>query len=571
MAGNPNVPTEPALTRRQARENWGSRLGVILAVAGSAVGLGNFLRFPGLAATNGGGIFMIPYFTSLLILGIPICWVEWTIGRYGGARGFNSAPGVFTALWPSRFSKYVGALALIIPVGIYMYYVYVEAWCLAYAWDYVSGTMREYGASAGTDVTADVAAYKAHFREFVGMSENGFLVRGSLQESVVFLLIVFAINFILIYRGLTKGIEVFCKYAMPLLIICALIVLVRVLTLGTPNLDQPEANVNNALGFMWNPKTGDKSLLEALANPELWLSAAGQIFFSLSVGFGIVLNYASYLRSDDDVVLSGLTASSTNEFCEVCLGGLITVPVAFLFLGEANLSKDVLGSTFSLGFMSLPAVFARMPAGNFFGALWFFMLFIAAITSSLSMLQPAIAFLEEGFGMGRRLSVTCLGLLTAIGGLLVVYFSKNLLAADTLDFWVGTVCIFVLATIQVILVGWVFGIERARDEVKRGAVLRVPGVFWFIIKYVSPTYLLIIFGFWCYKNIPAKIAEIRAMSPEDRGTVLLMLAFIGLLLGFFAMLANLANKRWHLIGKLPLEPARGFPVAAANEERSARS
>ena len=189
------------------------------------------------------------------------------------------------------------------------------------------------------------------------------------------------------------------------------------------------------------------------------------------------------------------------------------------------------------------------------------MLFIAAITSSLSMLQPAIAFLEEGFGMGRRLSVTCLGLVTAIGGLLVVYFSKNLLALDTLDFWVGTVCIFVLATIQVILVGWVFGIERTREEVKRGAAMQVPGVFWFIIKYVSPAYLLVIFGFWCYKNIPAKIAEIRGMSGEDRGTVLLMLAFIVVLLVFFCLLANLAGKRWHATGRLPVEPTRGFPVA----------
>jgi SNF family Na+-dependent transporter len=571
MAGSPNAATEPVLARGQNREHWGSRLGVILAVAGSAVGLGNFLRFPGLAATNGGGVFMIPYFISLIILGIPICWVEWTIGRYGGARGFNSAPGIFSALYPSRVSKYVGALALIIPVGIFMYYVYIEAWCLAYAWDYVSGAMTRRGTGVATDVAEDVATYRAHFSDFVGMGENGFLVRGSLQESVVFLVIVFVVNFVLIYRGLTKGIEEFCKYAMPLLIVFALIVLVRVLTLGTPNPDHPEVNINNALGFMWNPKTGDESVWVALANPEMWLNAAGQIFFTLSVGFGIVLNYASYLKPDDDVVLSGLTASATNEFCEVCLGGLITVPVAFLFLGQANLTKDVLGSTFSLGFMSLPAVFARMPAGAFFGAVWFFMLFIAAITSSLSMLQPAIAFLEEGFCMGRRLSVTCLGMLTAIGGLLVVYFSKDLLALDTLDFWVGTVCIFVLATIQVILVGWVFGIERAREEVKRGAAMKVPGIFWFIIKYVSPAYLLAIFGFWCYRNIPAKIAEIRGMTGEDRGTVLLMLAFIAVLLIFFMMLANLADKRWHSTGRLPLKANRGFPVTAAAAEGGTQS
>ena len=546
MANNAHTP-EPALAKARSRENWGSRLGVILAVAGSAVGLGNFLRFPGLAAINGGGIFMIPYFISLLLLGIPICWVEWTMGRYGGSKGFNSAPGIFSVLWRHPISKYFGALALIVPIGIYMYYVYVEAWCLAYAWDYLNAKMTVYG--------TDVESYKNHFSDFAGTKYNGVTLHGSLQESVVFLIIVFTINFVLIYRGLTKGIEAFCKYAMPALILFALIVLVRVLTLGTPDPATPQANVNNALGFMWNPKaTSGGSAWSALANPELWLAAAGQIFFTLSVGFGVILNYASYLRKDDDIVLSGLTASATNEFCEVCLGGLITVPVAFLFLGEANLTKDVLGSSFSMGFMALPAVFARMPAGGFFGAIWFFMLFLAAITSSISMLQPAIAFLEEGFNMGRRMSVTILGMITAIGSLLVVYFSKNLLALDTMDFWIGTVCIFILATIQVITVGWIFGIQRAKEEVKRGAALTVPPIFWWIIKYVSPAYLIAIFVFWCYKNVPAKIAEIRGLPDEVRSTVILVLAFLVVLLVFFSMMVNLAGKRWVALGKLTYGP-----------------
>ncbi|MBI4581021.1 MAG: sodium:calcium symporter, partial [Planctomycetes bacterium] len=327
-------------------------------------------------------------------------------------------------------------------------------------------------------------------------------------------------------------------------------------------------NVVNALGFMWNPKTEGKSVWQALANPELWLNASGQIFFTLSVGFGIVLNYASYLRRDDDVVLSGLTASSTNEFCEVCLGGLITVPVAFLFLGAENLTKDVLGSSFSLGFIALPTVFARMPAGWIFGAVWFFMLFVAAITSSLSMLQPAIAFFEEAFGMGRRLSVTCLGLLGAIGSLLVVYFSKNLLALDTLDFWIGGVCIFCLATVEVILAGWVFGIRRLRAEAGRGAALRVPSFFWFIIKYISPAYLLGIFGLWCYYNLPQRIRDIRGMSSEDRGTVLLILSLIVLLLVFFGLLINLAGKRWRAMGKTAVAAEADYPdVRAAGADR----
>jgi NSS family neurotransmitter:Na+ symporter len=515
---------------------------------------------------------MSPYFVSLELLGIPVCWIEWTIGRYGGCRGFNSAPGIFSTLWRNPVSKYFGVLALVVPVGIYMYYVYIEAWCLAYAWDYLSGKMAQY--------PHDVAAYQEHFTRFVGMETNGFLLAdranenasvGGLQESIIFLLIVFIINFIFIYRGVTRGIELFCKWAMPVLMLFAVIVLVRVLTLGTPDPARPEANINTGLGFMWNPKTAPgESVLGPLANPQIWLAAAGQIFFTLSVGFGVILNYASYLRRNDDVVLSGLTATATNEFCEVCLGGLITIPAAFIFLGAASLTPEVLKSGFQLGFMALPAVFARMPAGNFFGCIWFFMLFAAAITSSLSMLQPAIAFLEEGFGMGRKLSVTCLGMLTAVGALLVVYFSKNLLGLDTLDFWVGTVCIFVLATIEVLVVGWIFGTKQAREEADRGASIRIPGVFWFIIKYISPVYLLTIFVAWCWQNVPDYVQKVVGMNTEDRGTVLLMLAFIVTLLVFFGLLVHLAGRSWLARGKLPVEPVRGFPLSTSQMDTGER-
>src|SRR5690606_5470441 len=129
------------------------------------------------------------------------------------------------------------------------------------------------------------------------------------------------------------------------------IVLGRVLTLGTPDPAQPEQNVLNGLGFMWNPGDVGTQLL----NPELWLAAAGQIFFSLSVGFGVIITYASYLHEKNDVVLSGLTATAANEFCEVALGGLITVPAAFIFLGVAGIAGQ---GTFGLGFTVLPQVFA---------------------------------------------------------------------------------------------------------------------------------------------------------------------------------------------------------------------
>jgi NSS family neurotransmitter:Na+ symporter len=457
------VADDRSVPGKRNREQWGSRIGVILAVAGSAVGLGNFLRFPGLAAQHGGGAFLIPYFVALLLLGIPLGWAEWTMGRYGGLQGFNSAPGIFSVIWRHRIAKYLGGIALVVPLVICMYYVLIEAWCLGYAWYYLTGVLNK---------GADSAAYETFFDEFIGTREDGSLFGRGGSQLLWFLAITMVVNFVVIYRGLSKGIEDFCKWALPIMAACALCVLVRVLTLGTPDPDRPEHNVLNGLGFMWNPSW------EALARPKTWLAAAGQIFFTLGVGFGIIINYSSYLKRKDDVVLSSLTASSMNEFFEVCLGGLITIPAAFIFLGAVEGRYG----TFDLGFKVLPNVFAQMPAGQLFGFLWFVMLFLAAITSSLAMLQPVIAFLEEGLGMRRHASVAFLGLIAALGSLLVAYFSRGRVALDTFDFWGGTMLLLVLATTQSILYGWVLGIDRGEREAHYGAHLRIPRFVQYILS-----------------------------------------------------------------------------------------
>jgi NSS family neurotransmitter:Na+ symporter len=516
------------------REQWGTRIGVILAVAGSAVGLGNFLRFPGQAAQNGGGAFMLPYFISLLILGLPLAWAEWTMGRYGGTRGFNSAPGVFSVIWRNPLAKYVGAFALIIPLVIYMYYVVIEAWCLGYAFNYLTGALT-------SDAQAGSGKYREFFNTFVGAKEDGALLNLSQSPLLLFLLVTFALNFYLIYRGVTRGIETFCRYAMPLMTICALIVLIRVLTLGTPDPAKPGQSVIGGLGFMWKPQT------DKLLEPKTWLAASGQIFFSMSVGFGIVINYASYLRRNDDVALSGLTASSMNEFFEVCLGGLITIPAAFIFLGAA---AGTMG-TFDLGFKALPNVFALMPLGRFFGFLWFFMLFIAAITSSVSMLQPVIAFLEEGFALKRHASAAFLGLLSALGCGFVVYFSQRLTALDTFDFWVGTMLIFILATMQAILYGWVFGIEKGDEEAHKGAHIRIPWFVQLMLKYVTPVYLVVIFIGVCWTQGPDYAQTLNPWGGTEKfnPVALSSVLFIGTILGFVVLLIHLAGRRWQVEGR----------------------
>lgn len=520
---------------------WASRLGIILAVSGSAVGLGNFLRFPGNAAENGGGAFLIPYFIALLLLGIPIGWAEWTMGRYGGRKGFHSAPAIIGVWGRGPVARYMGSFGVLVPLVIYFYYVLIESWCLTYAWKYISGGI---GIASGETVSQQVAASKLFFNETTGANYDGLLAQGGLHPSVLFWAITFALNIYLLYRGLSRGIETFCRWAMPAMAICALIVLVRVLTLGTPDPNLPEQNVAAGLNFMWNPD------FTALGSFQTWLAATGQIFFSLSVGFGVVINYASYLKKNDDIVLSSLTASATNEFFEVALGGMITLTAAVVFLGLVATQANI-GGTFSTGFVALPVVFVRMPLGDFFGAVWFFMLFLAAITSSLSMLQPTKAFFEEALGLSHRGATVLVAALCIAGNLFVLWFSKGLVALDTLDFWVGTFMIFVVAGTQIVCFSWVFGADKGLEEAHRGAQIQIPRVFRFIIKYVSPTYLIVIFAGFCWYNLPPYVRSVlgdpAAGVPPDRSVIYAWLVILGSI-AMLMIVTAIGSRRWRAAG-----------------------
>lgn len=515
-------------------ERWGTKIGVILAVAGSAVGLGNFLRFPGRAALYGGGAFMIPYFCALLLLGIPIGWAEWTMGRYGGRKGFHSAPGVMGVIGRGAVARYLGVIGVLIPLAVSFYYTYIEAWCLGYTWSYLTGGL---GLDASAPIAQQTARSSEFYNDFTGRGENGVLAAGS-YSTFVFWAITFGINVWLVYRGISKGIEKFCSWAMPAMAVCALIVLGRVLTLGTPDPDLPDQNVINGLGYMWNPNFG------ALANPQTWLAAAGQIFFSLSVGFGVIINYASYMKKKDDVVLSGLTASATNELFEVGFGGLITLTAAFVFLGLSGTTAAVAGGTFGLGFTTLPVVFAHMGAfGNLIGAVWFFMLFLAAITSSISMYQPSLAFFEEALGWPRKAATSLMVGVCLVGSFLVMYYSKGGVFWSTIDDWVGTFLIFILAMVQIICFSWVFGIERGWQEAHQGAHIRIPAFYKIVMKYVAPVYLIVVFVAFCYSNLPAWVSGV-AQDPARQGALALVVGTTLLLVACVAV----GERRWRAAG-----------------------
>lgn len=501
---------------------------MILAVAGSAVGLGNFLRFPGVAVEHGGGAFMIPYLFALLLLGIPIGWAEWTMGRYGGERGLHSAPGVLGIVGGGSLARYLGVLGVLIPLVVYMYYGVIEAWCLRYAWGYVSGSI-----DLGTDPTQHVAAAREVFAQASGSAHDGAILSEAAPTLVAWGLVL-GLNLWLVHRGLSRGIEAFCRWAMPVMAVCALIVLARVLTLGTPDPALPERSVVNGLGFLWNPD------FSRLGEARTWLAAAGQVFFSLSVGFGVIINYASYLRRKDDVVLSSLTASATNELFEVSFGGLITVTAAFVFLGASG----AIGGTFGLGFNTLPVVFLHMGIwGRAVGAVWFSMLFLAAVTSSLSMLQPVKAFIQEALGLSGRRAVLLIGVVASAGSGWVMYFSEDLAALETLDFWVGTFAIFVLATVQLFCFRWVLGVARGLREAHAGASLRIPRVYRWIIAYVAPTYLVVVFVGFCVQELPASI---RGLEHDAVGRHTLVL--VGIVLAALLLAVRRGERRWRAAG-----------------------
>lgn len=499
------------------REYWGSKLGVILAVAGSAVGLGNFLRFPAKAVLNGGGAFMIPYFVAFLLLGIPLMWVEWTLGRMGGQRGHGTAPGIFDKLdGTGGWAKYLGIIGILGPFVILIYYMYIESWTLAYAWYSFSGQLFQSGGQG---------YLKAFLALHQGLAGEG---AGRWAPALFFFGVTFAVNFFFVFRGLKGGIEKLSRYGMPLLLILAVILVAKVLTLGSPDPLRPDLSVWNGLGFIWNPD------FSQLTSAKVWIEAAGQIFFTLSVGIGVILTYASYLRKSDDVTLSGLSASATNEFCEVILGGSIVIPAAFVFLGGASGALGAAqGGLFNLGFVTMPMIFGKMPAGILFSGLWFLLLFIAGITSSVSLIQPAVSFLEDELKWSRQRSATVLGAVALLACLPAIFFLGHGFV-DELDFWGGTLFLVVFATIEIILFSWFYGLERGWKEMHQGAQLQVPGIYRPILKYVTPLYLLVLLAVWSYQQFWPFIA-MQGVAPADRPyqwAARILIFGLGLLLAF---------------------------------------
>ena len=548
-------------------DQWSSKLGLIFAVAGSAVGLGNFLRFPGLAAQYGGGSFMIAYVIMLLLEGVPVGWAEWSLGRRGGRLGSNTGPGIFWYLTKgSKWWKLLGVITVLGPSAVAFYYMLVEAWCFDYFWKMLTSP----------DVFKTNQQATSTFLNFVGFGEDGgaFTQGQGLVWTLVFVIV---LNLGIIYRGISKGIELFARWFMPILLVISVVLTIKVLCLGTPDPAFPDRSIEQGLGYMWNPnkvvleeKQDDQSwktismlpandatalqltqmevslmpeslrireitIWDGLKNIEMWLAAAGQVFLSLSVGTGLILTYASYIRKKEDIALSSISAAASNEVCEVGIAGMMTVPTAVAFLGVAGAAGQ---GTFALGFMVLPQAFVKMEGGFIFGSLFFLLLSLAAVTSSISMMQVGLAFIEEFMGLGRKMAVMVQGFVNCFGCLLVAWFSKGLLALDTYDFFIGTLCFYVSATLVIILFSWKLGIDSGIKDLENGSVIKIPKIYRFIMQYVTPSVLIGILFVWMGENIWGNPATaLQSLMKGEQGAIfpLVFIIVYGLFLVFVTM------------------------------------
>ncbi len=484
------------------REAWASRLGLILAAAGNAVGLGNLLRFPSKAALYGGGAFMVPYFISLVLLGLPVMILEWVIGRYAGRKGHGSMTGILGLFFNQAYwARILGSLGVAIPVLIVMYYIWIESWVLGYAILSLIGGMPNPVVSA--DYKEAMAPYVNFFKSYTNPS----------ILALIFLWVTLGINWLILQRGVAKGIEVTAKIGMPALILMGIfLAIVSLSTKGGSGLE--------GLKFIYNLN------LSGIKDANVWIEAAGQIFFTLSLGMGAIATYASYVKPKEDVVKAGFYTAGINEFVEVIIGASIAIPAAFAMFGALAVPELAKEGTFRIGFMTMPAILMNLPLGAFLAFIWFSLLFIAALTSSLALIQPLIALFEDEMKWSHTKSVFISMIIVIVGAHLCALIPSFL---DELDFWAGAFFLLVFAFIEILIFIWLFGINNFYEELTRDTAWKLPKFFVYIAGIISPLFIFFIGYFWFSEKLGVVLEEPDVNKWLARLFILLFLVFLSIL------------------------------------------
>jgi NSS family neurotransmitter:Na+ symporter len=489
------------------REQWTTRVGFIMAAAGSAIGLGNIWRFPYVAYENGGGAFLIPYFFALLTAGIPILILEFGIGR--SERG--SAPLSFRRL--SQKYEWLGWWQVLLCFGIITYYSVVIAWALSYF-------RFSFGLSWGEDTESYL------FGSFLNMPENpvtaaGWNLGGMQWHIFVPLLIVWAIIYYTIFRGVRKGIELISKIFMPVLLVLMVIFVIRAVTL-------PGAAMG--LNHLLTPDFA--KILPPLFGGDnaewykVWVAAYGQIFFSLSIAFAVMITYGSYLKKKEDVNNSGFIMAFSNSGFEFLAAIGVFAAIGFMAYSANIEVSEAATAGVGLAFVVFPQIINSFPIWNeFFGALFFLTLVIAGITSAISIVEVIVSGIMDKWNASRKKVTTYV---CAAGFLvsLIYITGAGLIFLDIVDNFINNFGIIISGMLEVILVGWLVKIHKIREENNLVSDFAI-GHWWTImIRFVTPIMLIYmtIINFIGEFSSPYGNYPLHAVLSFGWGTLIIMLA-----------------------------------------------
>ncbi|EOD01558.1 sodium-dependent transporter [Caldisalinibacter kiritimatiensis] len=436
------------------RDSFASKLGIIAAAAGSAIGLGNIWKFPYIVGENGGGAFLIVYLFCIAIIGLPVMLSEFLIGR----KAQKNAIGAFKSIKPGSPWYLTGIAGVASAFIILSFYSVVAGWVFSYISRSVTGTLIK--------VAPDQ----------LGGYFDG-LISG-VVEPIFWQFIVMFLTAFIIVRGIKEGIEKYSKILMPILLGLLVVLMIRSVTLE---------GASKGLEFLFKP---DFSSLKATGV----LEALGHAFFSLSLGMGTMITYGSYIKKDENLGTTALQVTIADTAIAL-MAGIVIFPAVFAYGFPTDSGP-------SLIFITLPAVFQSMPLGGFFQALFFILVGIASLTSTISILEVVVAFFTEEFNIPRKkATILIAGIIFIIGipsalsfGALSEFKIFGKTYFDIFDFTASNVLLPLGGLLISLFVGWAWGIKQALKEATNEGTVRLPlsGAYGFITKYLAPVGISII-------------------------------------------------------------------------------
>ena len=440
---------------KKKRDGFGSKLGIIAAAAGSAIGLGNIYRFPCEVGNNGGAAFLLVYLLVVIFLGIPVMLSELVIGR----RSQSNSVGAFKKLAPKSGWPIVGYMGVLCGFLIFAFYSTVSGWTLEYIVKSVSNSFQ------GKDLTT----IEQEFTAFHDMGWRNVMWQG---------MFIFLTGFV-VFKGVQNGIEKYAKILMPLLLVILIVLGVRSMTLP---------GAKEGLAFLFKP---DFSKITG----KVLISALGQGFFSLSLGMGMLITYGSYVKKSDNLTSTAFSVVLADTAIAL-LAGLVIFPAAFSFGVKPEAGMGLV-------FNTLPMLFNQMAGGYWFCLIFFVLLAIAALTSTISLLEVLVAYLSEELHLKRQWAtvVACAGTML-LGSFASLSLMSNTPFAiggrpvfDLMDFISSNILLPIGGVLIVIFVGWKLGKQKFFEEVTNEGVIKasLKKVIFFIVRYLAPIAIAIVF------------------------------------------------------------------------------